>query len=125
MNLYEQNQDDTVTMEITVEEYQNHKEAAEHLLREAEMAQRLAKNPDFIALIMENYFVREPSRLGQLMASGRLNEKQMQEVIQDIRGIASLRVFMNSFIQRGLIAQNELAELEASRKEIGEEHFTN
>lgn len=120
MNLYEQNApqggEDTDERSITFEEYQEHKEMCEHVIKESEMAERLAKNADFTSLIMEGYFTREPARLGSLMASGRLNDKQFQECVQDLRGIGHLRTFLTTFIQKGNIARSELANLEEARK---------
>lgn len=110
---------------MTFEEFQEYRASVEHVLKQSEMAERLAKNPDFVALIMEDYFTREPARLGSLMASGRLNEKQFQECIQDIRGISGLRVFLSTFIQKGNIARTELASLEEARKQMVEETSVN
>jgi hypothetical protein len=122
MNLYEQNSpqtgEDDEPRAMTLEEFQQYRLSVEHVIEQADMAARLAKNADFKALIMEDYFTREPARLGQLMASGRLNEKQFQECVQDLRGVAGLRVFLGSFIQKGNIARDELAGLEEARKEM-------
>ena len=124
MNLYEQTQmgDDSEQISMTVEEYQEYRASCEHVIKQSEMAERLSKNPEFISLIMEDYFTREPHRLGGLMASGRLNENQFQECVKDLRGIAHLRTFLSTFIQKGNIARQELVNLEEARKEIEEEN---
>jgi hypothetical protein len=103
---------------MTLEEFQEHRLMCENVIAQAEMADRLAKNPDFKTLVMDFYFTREPVRLGSMMASGRLNEKQIQECVQDLRGVASLRTFLTGFIQKGSIARDELAGLEEARKEM-------
>lgn len=124
MNFYEGNApqgEEPEQQQMTVQEYQEYRSTVEQVLKQSEMAERLAKNPDFIALIMEGYFTQEPARLGSLMASGRLNEKQFQEVIQDIRGIAALRVYLSSFIQKGNIARSELAALDEAREQMDDE----
>ena len=122
MNLYDQNSpetgEDDQPRAMTLEEFQEYRLSVEHVIGQAEMAERLSKNADFKALIMEDYFTREPARLGQLMASGRLNEKQFQDCVQDLRSVAGLRVFLSSFIQKGSIARDELAGLEEARKEM-------
>jgi len=122
MNFYEQNSPQSVEDDepraMTLEEFQEYRLSVEHVVAQAETAIRLSKNPDFKTLIMEDYFTREPARLGQLMASGRLNEKQFQDCVQDLRGVAGLRVFLSSFIQKGSIARDELAGLEEARKEM-------
>lgn len=124
MNLYQDNApqigegSDERTM--TVEEYQEHREMCEHVVKTSEMAERLSKNPDFQALIMEDYFTREPARLGSLMASGRLREQDFQACVQDLRGIAHLRTFLSTFIQKGNIARGELEELKKAFQEMEE-----
>jgi hypothetical protein len=119
MNLYDQNAPDlgegSDERSMTFEEYQEHREMCEHVVKTSEMAERLSKNADFVALIMEDYFTREPARLGSLMASGRLNEQGFQGCIQDLRGIGHLRTFLSTFIQKGNIARSELANLEEAR----------
>ena len=120
MNLYDENAPElgegSDERAMTFEEYQEYRASVEHVLKQSEMAERLAKNSDFQALIMEDYFTREPARLGMLMSSGRLNEKQFQECVQDLRGVANLRTFLSEFIQKGNIARTELANLEEARK---------
>ena len=66
MNLYEQTQmgEDNEQIPMTVEEYQEYRASCEHVIKQSEMAERLSKNPEFISLIMEDYFKRlEPIRL--------------------------------------------------------------
>jgi len=121
MNLYNQTapitgDDELVERVMTLEEFQEYRASCEAVLAQSESAERLSKNSDFIKLIMEDYFQREPARLASLMSSGRLNEKQFQECVQDLRGIANLRVFLSTFIQKGNIAREELANLEEARK---------
>lgn len=122
MNLYgisaSDNGEDSEEQQMTFEEYQEYKASCEHVLKQSEMAERLSKNPDFVALVMEDYFTREPARLGSLMASGRLNEQQFQACTQDLRGISHLRTFLSTFIQKGIIARTELANLEQARQDM-------
>jgi hypothetical protein len=125
MNLYDDNAPElgegSDERQMTFEEYQEYRASVEHVIRQSEMAERLAKNADFLSLIMEGYFTQEPARLGSLMASGRLREQDFQACIQDIRGIAALRTFLSSFIQKGNIARNELIGLEEARKQMVDE----
>lgn len=120
MNLYDDNAPDlgegSDERQMTFEEYQEYRASVEHVLKQSEMAERLAKNSDFQALIMEDYFTREPARLGSLMASGRLRESDFQACIQDLRAVGNLRTFLSTFIQKGNIARTELANLEEARK---------
>ena len=121
MNLYDQNApeigdgfEEQTTMSF--EEAQQYKASCEHVIRQSEAAIRLSKNSDFVTLIMEGYFTEEPKRLGMLIASGRINEKQITGCLEDLRGIGNLRAFMASFIQKGEIAKGELVNLEAAIK---------
>lgn len=121
MNLYNQNGPELgdgfeEPTGMTFEEAQEYKASCEHVIRQSDAALRLAKNPDFVTLIMEGYFTEEPKRLGMMMASGRINEKQIQGCMEDLRGIGNLRAFLASFIQKGEIAKGELANLEAAIK---------
>ena len=105
---------------MNFKEYQEYKAACEHVIATGEKAAKLATNPEFIAIVMEEYFTKEPARLGGLMASGRVTPKQFDECVEDLRGIANLRTFLGSFIQKANIAKNELEELEQARQQAVE-----
>lgn len=129
MNLYQDNAPElgegSDEQQMTFEQYQEYRASVEHVLKQSEMAERLAKNSDFQALIMEDYFTREPARLGSLMASGRLREQDFQACVQDLRGIAHLRTFLSTFIQKGQIARDELAMLDEARRQMDAELAVN
>jgi hypothetical protein len=117
MNLYAdgaQNlgEEDDAPRMMTVEEYQEYRTSCEEVIRQADAAIKLANNPEFKELVMDGYFTREPQRLGQLMASGRMNEKQFEQCSLDLKGIAGFRSYLMSFTQKGQIARNELRDLE-------------
>ena len=105
---------------MNFKEYQEYKAACEHVIATGEKAAKLATNPEFITIVMEEYLTKEPARLGGLMASGRLNPKQFDECVEDLRGISNLRTFLGSFIQKANIAKNELEELEQARQQAVE-----
>lgn len=129
MNLYQDNAPElgegSDEQQMTFEQYQEYRASVEHVLKQSEMAERLAKNSDFQALIMEDYFTREPARLGSLMASGRLREQDFQACVQDLRGIAHLRTFLSTFIQKGQIARDELTMLDEARRQMDAELAVN
>jgi len=115
MNLYAE--EDTLMGEdaprsITMEEYHEHRKVCEELIRQSDAAIKLANNPEFKELIMDGYFTREPQRLGQMMASGRLNEKQFDLCAMDLKGVAGLRNYLTGFTQKGQVARQELRDLE-------------
>ena len=117
MNLYEQNDANEETAHLTMEQYQEYKASCEELLRQAKSAAKLAENPDFKEIVMDAYFDQEPKRLAGLMATGRLSDKQFDECVSELKAIGSLRTFLQDFIQKGNIAQDELANLEAAWNE--------
>ena len=113
--------DEGETQGITFEEYSEYKETCEAVVAEAEKAARLAENPDFKAIMMDAYFTKEPARLAGMMASGRLNDKQFDECVKDLRAIGSSRSFLQSHIERGNVAKDELANLEIAWNEATQE----
>ena len=125
MNLYEN--DETGTEEaahLTMEQYQEYKASCEDLLRKAKAAEKLAGLPEFKEIVIDAYFDQEPKRLAGLMASGRLSDKQFDECVSELKAIGSLRTFLQDFIQKGNIAQSELANLEAAWNEAVEANST-
>lgn len=126
MNLYEQSQSDDSEQvaRMTFEEYEEYKKVCEALLEKAEAAARLAQNKDFKEIVMDAYFDQEPKRLAGLMATGRLNDKQFDECVSELRAIGSLRVFLQDFIQKGNIAMDELKNLEEAYNEAVEADAT-
>lgn len=120
MNLYEQDNASEETAHLTMEQYQEYKASCEELLRQAKSAAKLAEQPEFKEIVMDAYFDQEPKRLAGLMATGRLSDKQFDECISELRAIGSLRTFLQDFIQKGNIAQDELNNLEAAWNEAVE-----
>jgi len=117
MNLYTDgaqnlSEEDDGPRMMTVEEYQDYRASCEEVIRQADAAVKLANNPEFKELVMDGYFTREPQRLGQLMGSGRINERQFDQCSLDLKGIAGFRTYMMSFTQKGEIARQELRNLE-------------
>lgn len=120
MNLYEQQDFNESEEEITLtqEEYEERKEMCKMLLVRAKAAAKLAENPDFKMIVMEEYFTKEPQRLGSLMASGKLNKANFDACVEDLRSIGHLRTFLQGFIEQGNIAKDELDQLEIARMEM-------
>lgn len=114
MNLYQDNAPDAdeATQGITFEEYQEMKQACEELVVKAKAASKLVEDPNFCLIIMEEYFTKEPQRLGSLMASGRLNKANFDGAVEDLRSIGHLTQFLRMYIEKGNIAADELKQLE-------------
>lgn len=117
--IYEQNEDfgDESEIEMTQEEFEAHKAACEELLEKAKAASKLADDPNFKSIIMEDYFTKEPKRLGSLMASGKLTKQGFDGAVEDLRSIGHLRSFLTDYISKGNIAKDELDQLEIARQE--------
>lgn len=115
MNLYEAgnvlNGDpgDEQPREFTYEEYLVYKKSCEEQIELGAKAIRLAQNPDFISLVMEDYFVKEPTRLAALMASGKITGKAFDGCAEDMKSIGHLRNFLTQYIHKADIARNELS----------------
>jgi hypothetical protein len=117
MNIYEDEQDDEGVAALTHDQYQEYKKSCEDLLALAQKAAKLSENPEFKEIVMDAYFDQEPKRLAGMMATGRLSEKQFAQCADELRSIGSLRTFLQDFIQKGNIAQDELANLEVAWNE--------
>ena len=118
MNIYGQDEvqeDDTV--EITMESLNELREECKDIIETANAAKRLLTNPDFITVIEEGYFDKEPKRLGSLIASGRMPATQVEGAIEDLKSIGSCVTFLNNIVQKGEIANSELEAAEAAYNE--------
>jgi hypothetical protein len=103
---------------MTIEQFNEYKESCILLIDQAKSCAKLVQYPEFQAIIMEGYLTYEPHRLGALMASGRMPPKQFDGCIEDLRGIANLRKYLQDFIQKGNIAADELENLEIAFAEV-------
>ncbi len=119
MDIYnpEHDQTDDEPTEMTMEEFDEYKASCLYLIDQAKAAAKLAQSPEFQKIIMEDYFSNEPKRLGCLMASGRLNERNFDGCVSDLKAIGHLRKYLQDFIEKGNIAAGELENLEIARAE--------
>lgn len=123
MNLYEAGQDEEGESEpvsMTYEEYLEYKEMLEAQIERAEAARKLAQNPDFQIVVMQELFVNEPRRIGELMASGKLPPKSFESCTQNLQSIGFLRSFLTEQLEKGQLAQSQLESLEAGYQEAVE-----
>lgn len=122
MNLYQndgfaQETEETQSTNMTYEEFLKYRTSCEEQVELGERAVRMSQNPDFIALVMEDYFVKEPHRLADLMSSGRITGKAFDGCVEDLKAIAHLRTFLKDYIDKANLARNELAGLQAAYDE--------
>lgn len=120
MNLYEQGQDeteDTGPISMTYEEYLERKETYEAQLEISAAARKLATIPEFQLVVMGEYFTKEPQRLGELMASGRLAAKNFEGCANSLQAIAHFRNFLKEQLERENLVRSELDSLEEAYQE--------
>lgn len=104
-------------IELTLEQYEEAKEHYSSITERADAARRLADNADFQILIMTGYLTNEPQRLAELIASGRLNEKTLNDCSRQLVSIGDFRSYMKNIIDQGNMAADELKDLEIARDE--------
>lgn len=120
MNLYEAGQDEegeSQPVSMTYDEYLTYKEMLEAQIERSNAARKLAENPDFKIVVMEELFVNEPRRIGELMASGKLLQKSFDSCTQNLQSIGYLRTFLTEQLEKGQLAESQLESLEASYQE--------
>jgi hypothetical protein len=105
------------TIPLSLEEYEDAKNTLQSIIDRGDAAIRLLDNPDFTHLVMEGYLTNEPLRLAELMASGRLNEKNFDNCVQEMKSIANFRTYMRQFTEQAGMAREELKSLEEAREE--------
>ena len=118
MEIYDNGVDtEDTTTHMTMEQFDEYKASYLYLIEQAKAAAKLAADPNFKKIIMENYFSEEPKRLGCLMASGRMTPQGFDGAVEDLKSIGHLRNYLQDFIEKGNIAAGELENLEIARAE--------
>lgn len=118
MEIYSNDDDvEAQPTEMTIQEFDEYKASCIYVIDQAKAAAKLAADPNFQQIIMEEYFSQEPKRLGCLMASGRLTPNGFDGCVSDLRAIGHLRKYLQDFIEKGNIAAGELENLEIARAE--------
>jgi len=118
MEIYDNGVDtEDTTTHMTMEQFDEYKASCLYLIDQAKAAEKLAADPNFQKIIMQNYFSDEPKRLGCLMASGRMTPQGFEGAVEDLKSIGHLRNYLQDFIQKGNIAAGELENLEIARAE--------
>lgn len=102
-------------IELTLEQYEEAKSHFADIIAKMEAAKRLASNDDFQLLVMTGYFVDEPQRYAELIASGRLNDKVREDCIRQMTSIGDFRNYMKNIVEQGNMAVDELKSLEEAR----------
>ena len=104
-------------IELTLEQYEEAKQHYQGIIDRADAARRLADNPDFQMLVLDGYLTNEPKRIAELMASGRLNQMNLDNCSREMAAIGAFRNYMKMHIEQGNLAKDELVGLEEARDE--------
>lgn len=87
------------------------KDEAKRVIALGQAAERLAKNKDFKALILDHYFEKEPARLVSLISEpSQINNRA--SIIETMQGIGTLRTFLREAVTMGQSAAQGLQEFE-------------
>jgi len=111
--------DDAVHQEVGIsyDELQELREACNSTIEIAKAAERLFHNEDFQTVIHKGYMGTEPQRLAGLLVSGKLTDKEADEVVKDLKSIGSLNTFLSLAVQKGQMAADQLEGLEEAYAE--------
>jgi len=82
----------------------------------------LRDNKDFKAIIEEGYFAKEASRLVLLRADSQMQDKIMQQTINDqITAVGYFRQYLSTIFQLGRMAETAVANDEKTLEELNAE----
>lgn len=115
----------TQQQEMTeIEEIELSIEDAKKIVTKGEMAEKLYTNPEFEALILEGFMKEEVLRMTSLMSDPNIPETFRECVKRDLHGPATLRRYLQTLVQMGRAAQNEIEGHEETIDDIREEQGT-
>lgn len=108
-------------IEVSIEDCQKQVDKAATL-------RRLMENPDFQAIIEEDYFIQEPARMTTLLDSPNpafSSPEKQGFILADLRAVAGLRRYFSTTLQMGMIAEDQILqhqqELDSLRADYTEE----
>lgn len=105
----------------TLDEIRHHQAQLRSVVEFGDKAKRLAEDPDFKALILDFYMVKEPARLVGFLAAGNIPEGQRDVVTAELRAIGHLKNTLSGIVQAGASAAHDLAEVNGAIAEYLEE----
>lgn len=106
-----QNRADIEEIEISIEE-------AKKVVARANDIRTLCENPIFKKLVMDGYFVQEAARLAHLSSDPSIDEKIRGYVLRDLAGPGAFKRYIQTLINMGNAARNELAMSEEALDEL-------
>jgi len=82
------------------------------LIERRDLALRLEKNPEFKALILDQFCVQECARYAQLSADPSLKPEDRENALALAQAAGHLRRFLSVVVQMGNVAEGQMAELD-------------
>lgn len=82
------------------------------LVERRERALKLAKNPDFQALILEEFMVQECARYAHTSADPSRTAEERADALALAQSAGHLKRFLSVCVQQGQVAENSIAEIE-------------
>lgn len=117
MDMHVPNFEQVEEVQITKEEYDEQRTALQAAVAASEGARKLANIPEFKDVVMDGYLVNEPARLGSLIASGKLTAQGMESAVADLKAVGTFRIFLQTKLEQGRVACEELESLEQAWQE--------
>lgn len=104
-------------------------EQAQHSVALGQALGRLQQNPDFKALIVDDFLREQPIRLGHLMCDPSMQSKEQQKnIVADIKAIGNFHTYLNLTFRRAQMAAEAIRvnedELDEIYKEQADAHVT-
>lgn len=105
--------------EAEIQEIEIDIENAKSMVSLGEALDRLHKNPDFLAIIRNGYFLHEPARLTSLKAHpSQTGDTEQADIVRQLDGIGALQQHFQKIWAQANLSQQAIAEGEKSIAEI-------
>ena len=99
------------------------RENAKPLFRVRELAQKLAENPAFKELILDEFCTKEAARLVHMSADPLMSQEQRADSLAMAQAGGHLRRYLSMQIRMANVAEHEISQVEKALQELlqGEE----
>ena len=104
--------------EVTVEDLEYQLEQTKGLKIRREQAERLSKNKDFRALIIDGFCLHDAARFVQLSQDPALPPENRADALNLAQASGHLKRYLQSQIQMGTTAERSIAEIELEIAEL-------
>ena len=95
--------------------------ATQEIISRRNLALKLSENHEFRKLILDEYFVKEASRLIHIAGDPSLDEKQRADALQMALATGHLKRYLSAIVGMGQAAENSLPDKYAMMDELRSE----